>query len=149
MPRFSIEKSFRRGSILSAYPHHLAKCNPHLTPSLCNQEQKRDVGIPALMWTWKGRYFACFGSPSISKGSKIVAHLIIGKKKQLSLSIISATLHTEGQDTEQDKDVCFCSWEPLTNYADHRAVAANKHVWWETACGQAYCQLNDQSAGFV
>ena len=66
------------------------------------QQQERDVRRAALTWTRTGEYFACFGNTTISKGSKTLAHLVTGKKKQLPLSI--AALHTEQGDTGQDED---------------------------------------------
>lgn len=81
MPRFCIEKAFRRRSISFACPHHLSNCNPHLMPSLCNQLWNRDVKVSALTWTTQGRYFAYFSSPTISRGSKTVPHLVTGNIK--------------------------------------------------------------------
>jgi len=105
----SIQKAVRRGSISSAYPHHLPEHSPHLMPSLCIQQHERDVRISALTRRRKGRHFACSGSPSTSTGSKAAAHLVAGKQKQLPLPGAGAALLTEGQDSKRDHDLPCCS----------------------------------------
>lgn len=87
--------------------------NPHLTSSLCNQQQKRDVRISAPTRVREGRYFTCSGSPGTSKDSRAVVHRMTAKNKQPPLSVTGAALH-KGARPRTSQGCCFCSWEPLS-----------------------------------